>query len=103
MRGSVNLPMDGGSDTLRAVYPADMRKDGQLHMIAGDTWIALVEWDESGRQSAQIISPYGASQDPGSQHFADQAPLFAAQEWRKALLSREAIEADAERVYRPGR
>lgn len=102
VRGSVNLPIDGGPDTLRAVYPADLGEDGQLHMSAGDTWIALVEWDENGRQSAQVISPYGASQDPASPHYADQASLFATKGWRTPSLSRESVEADAQRTYRPG-
>jgi penicillin amidase/acyl-homoserine-lactone acylase len=71
---------------------------------AGDTWIALVEWDKDGQQTADLVHQFGsATLDESSPHYADQAPLFARQEWRPALLTREAIEADAVRTYRPGR
>jgi acyl-homoserine-lactone acylase len=104
VRGQVSLPISGGPDTLRAVYPDAMRDDGQLHMTAGDTWIALVEWDRQGRQAARVISPYGsAALDKASPHYADQAPLFVAEEWRTAHLTREDVIANATRTYRPGR
>jgi acyl-homoserine-lactone acylase len=104
VRGGVNLPISGGPDILRAVYPQALREDGEIHMTAGDTWIALVEWDAAGQQRARVISPYGsASLDATSPHYADQAPLFAGEQWREALLTRAAIEADATRRYRPGK
>jgi len=103
VRGDVSLPIGGGSDILRAIYPAEVRDDGKLHATAGDTWIALVEWDENGEQTADVIHQYGtATLDEASPHYADQAPLFADQKWRKALLDREEIEAVATRRYRPG-
>lgn len=104
VRGAVSLPISGGPDTLRAVYPKEIREDGELHMSAGDTWIALVEWSADGRQSAQVISPYGsATLDEASPHYADQAALFAAEDWRDALLTRAEVEAQASRTYRPGK
>ncbi len=104
VRGTVNIPVSGGPDILRAIYPAAMRADGKLHANAGDTWIALVEWDADGNQSAELVHQYGAATlDPASPHYADQAPLFAAEQWRPALVSRADVEANAARTYRPGR
>ena len=104
VRGKASLPISGAADTLRAVYPEAMGDDGELHMTAGDTWIALVEWDASGHQAARVISPYGsATLDKASPHYADQAPLFAAEEWRKAHLTRDDVLANATRTYRPGK
>lgn len=104
VRGSVSLPISGAPDTLRAVYPKEIRDDGELHMSAGDTWIALVEWDVEGNQTARVISPYGSAVlDETSPHYADQAALFAAEDWRNALLTRADVEADATRTYRPGK
>jgi acyl-homoserine-lactone acylase len=104
VRGTVSLPISGAPDTLRAVYPKEIREDGELHMSAGDTWIALVAWDAEGRQTARVISPFGSAVlDEASPHFADQAPIFAAQDWRTALLTRRDVEADASRRYRPGK
>lgn len=104
VRGEVNLPISGGPDILRAIYPAALREDGKLHANAGDTWIALVEWDAEGRQSAELIHQYGAATlDESSPHYADQAPLFAKEAWRPALLTRDEVEANASRTYQPGR
>jgi penicillin amidase/acyl-homoserine-lactone acylase len=104
VRGEVNVPLSGAPDILRAVYPKEIRDDGQIHMGAGDTWIALVEWDAGGAQTAQVISPHGsATLDETSPHFADQAPLFAGEQWRDARLERADIEASATRRYRPGK
>jgi penicillin amidase/acyl-homoserine-lactone acylase len=105
VRGSVDLPLAGGSGSLRSVHPDGALTDkGTLMAGAGDTWIALVEWDKDGQQTADLVHQFGsATLDESSPHYADQAPLFARQEWRPALLTREAIEADAVRTYRPGR
>ncbi|MGB3625888.1 MAG: acylase [Henriciella sp.] len=104
VRGETDLPVDGGPDTLRAIYPAEIRDDGKLHASAGDTWIALVEWDEDGDQTASVIHQFGsATLDESSPHYNDQAPLFAGKECRPALLDRADVEANATRTYRPGR
>jgi penicillin amidase/acyl-homoserine-lactone acylase len=103
-RGAQAWPIAGGPDTLRAVYPAEIRDDGELHMNAGDTWIALVEWDGDGNQTARVIHPFGsATLDPNSPHYADQAELFATQNWRKAHLDRLEIAQSATRRYHPGK
>lgn len=104
VRGEVSLPVSGGPDVLRAIYPSEIGEDGILKANAGDTWIAIVEWDADGNQTADVIHQYGAATlDETSPHYADQAPIFAAEEWRPALLTREDVEANAQRTYRPGR
>lgn len=103
IRGEVNLPVSGGPDTLRAIYPESIGRDGTLRAAAGDTWIALVEWDRRGNQSAKVVHQFGAAtKDASSPHYADQAPLFATESWRDALIEREDVEAAATRRYRPG-
>lgn len=102
VRGDTDVPLDGGPDTLRAIYPAEIRDDGELHAAAGDTWIALVEWDENGEQTAEVIHQFGAATlDKASPHYDDQAPLFADMKWRRALIERAAVEENAERTYSP--
>lgn len=104
IRGDVNLPISGGPDILRAIYPSEIGENGILKANAGDTWIALVEWDAEGNQTADVIHQFGAATlNESSPHYADQAPLFAAEEWRPALIERADIEANASRTYRPGR
>jgi penicillin amidase/acyl-homoserine-lactone acylase len=102
-RGAVDLPIDGGPDTVRAVYAREAA-DGRLVGWAGDSYVLLVEWDESGRVSSRSIQPYGsAAGRPRSTHYADQAPLFARGELRPVWRGEEEIRAHLEREYRPGR
>ena len=102
VRGDVNIPIDGAPDVLRAIYPAEIRDDGKLYANAGDTWIALVEWDANGDMMADLVHQYGsATLDKGSPHYSDQAEMFVNRKWRKALRSRANIEANATRKYTP--
>ncbi|MEL7231433.1 MAG: acylase [Pseudomonadota bacterium] len=104
VRGDLSLPVGGGSGSLRSIHPKEWPADtGILEADGGDTWMALVEWDADRTQSAQVIHQFGsATLDKASPHYADQAELFVREDWRTALLTREAIEADATRIYRPG-
>ena len=42
--GSVDLPLDGGSDTLRASTTWKVDGDGRLRLVHGDSFIQWVEW-----------------------------------------------------------
>ncbi len=103
VRGSVDLPLSGGPDILRAAYPARVREEGELHIAAGDTLVIFVEWDADGAVSAAAIHPYGsATLDADSPHFADQTPLFAAEETRPVKLDLADILDGHTARYRPG-
>lgn len=98
-RGSVDLPLGGAPDVLAATHT---RTDG-AHLIGrqGDSYILLVDFAKDGVRS-RSIQPYGASNRPGSAHYADQAPLFVRQELKPAWRTREEIRAHLEREYAPG-
>lgn len=101
-RGKVDLPIDGGPDTLRAVYgrPGD---DGRLTALAGDTFIMFVTWDRNGVLSSQSIHQFGtATLDPADPHYSDQAPLFAATRFKPVLFTEEQLAGNIVETYRPG-
>lgn len=104
VRGDVSLPVDGGPDTLRAIYAAGENGGGTAPATHGDTWIGFVEWAADGSQRADVVHQFGsATLDEKSPHYADQVPLFVEKRWRRALTSREAVLANATRQYRPGK
>jgi acyl-homoserine-lactone acylase len=101
--GAVDLPLDGGPDTLRAVY-GDPTGDGRLQLSVGDSLIMLVEWDQSGAVRSESVHPFGsATLDRGSPHYADQAPLFAEERLKPVPFDHAAVLAGAARTTRPGR
>lgn len=101
VRGDVSLPLDGGPDTLRAVYGLP-NEDGTLHMVAGDGLTYLVEWDEDGAQSVWAVHQYGSSNRPEAEHYTTQMEMFAAEELRRVPMSEAEVRAAAVEVYRPG-
>ncbi len=101
-RGSVDLPVDGGPDTLRAIYGA-LQDDGTLTARGGDTLIMFVEWDRAGRLKSESVHQFGtATRDESSPHYADQAPLFAAMQTKPVRFEEEDLADHVVESYRPG-
>ncbi|WP_237068668.1 penicillin acylase family protein [Microbulbifer guangxiensis] len=103
VRGEQSWPLDGGPDTLRAVYGGPLNDSGTFENRAGDSFIMVVEWDPEGRVSSRAIHNFGsATLDPDSPHYADQASLFADEQLRGVPFRRQALEERVSRQYRPG-
>jgi penicillin amidase/acyl-homoserine-lactone acylase len=101
-RGTVDLAIDGGPDTYRAVY-GDQQLDGTLTAMAGDTLIMFVSWDKSGQLTSESIHQFGsATMDKSSPHYADQSPLFVALKTKSVLFTRAQLAGHVEIDYRPG-
>jgi penicillin amidase/acyl-homoserine-lactone acylase len=101
-RGSVDLPVDGGPDTLRAIY-GEPDSLGRLTAVAGDTFIMVVSWDRNGALSSQSVHQFGAAtQDVRSRHYADQAPLFATHRFKPVLFTEAQLKGQVTETYRPG-
>ena len=89
LRGKTDLPLGGGPDVLRAIYGLP-EEDGRLKAVAGDGLVVYTAWDKNGKQSAGMVHNFGAaSTRPASPHYDDQAPLYAAEQFRYVALTRE--------------
>ena len=104
-RGDVDLPLRGGPDTLRAIY-GDYQgfvTNKGLTAAAGDTHIMIADWDETGKLSLQTIHQFGsATLDKTSPHYADQARLFAEEQFKNMPMTLDEVLPLATRDYRPG-
>ena len=101
-RGSVDLPVDGGPDALRAIYGRP-DPDGRLRAFNGDSYIMFVDWDTAGHLTSRSVHQFGAATlDAGSPHYADQAPLFAAKRTKPVLFTEAQLAGHVERDYRAG-
>jgi acyl-homoserine-lactone acylase len=94
--GKLDLPLDGGSDTLRASTTWDVDDDGRLSLKHGDSFIMWIEWQPGARVASRSIQPFGAaSTRPGSKHYTDQMRLFVDHKLKPVYFWRDDVEAKA--------
>lgn len=98
----VDLPLDGGNDTIRASTLWDEDEDGRLSVRHGDSYIMFVRWDRDGSVHSESIQPFGAATTRvASPHHTDQARLFVEHRLKPVLFDRAAFLATRPRFYRP--
>lgn len=73
----------------------------RLYGTAGNSFVAVIEFGP--RVRAVAVMAGGASGDPKSRHFTDQAPRYASGRLREVYFYPEQLRGHAERTYRPGR
>lgn len=102
-RGKVDLPMLGGTDTLRATTMWDGEQaDGKMRVRHGDSFIMLVRWDKAGQVVSESIQPYGAATNrPESPHYTDQMKLYVAGKFKPVHFEWADAVKHARRRYRP--
>ncbi|TRD10770.1 acylase [Erythrobacter insulae] len=99
-QGEVDLPLDGGSDTLRASTTWEVHEDGRLSLVHGDSFIQWVEWNEGERVFSRSIQPFGSAiTRPESPHHTDQMQLFVDHKLKPVYFWREDVLANAKRRY----
>jgi acyl-homoserine-lactone acylase len=96
----VDLPLDGGSDTLRASTTWFVEEDGRLSANHGDSFIQWVEWQEGQPVTSRSIQPFGAATTrPDSPHHTDQSRMFIEHKLKPVHFWREQVLANAKRRY----
>lgn len=101
IRGKVDLPANGGTDTLRAATTWEPQPDGRMRVKHGDSFIMLINWDKAGRVSSQSIQPYGAATNrPDSPHYTDQMKLFVEHRFKPVHFEASDLANHARRAYR---
>ena len=102
IRGKINLPANGGTDTLRAATVWEPQDSGQMRVRHGDSFIMLTSWDKAGKVWSQSIQPYGsATNRPASPHYTDQMQLFLDRKFKPVHFEWADAVKNAKRRYRP--
>jgi acyl-homoserine-lactone acylase len=95
-QGGRDLPLDGGSDTLRASTTWDVDADGRLSLKHGDSFIQWVEWMPGQPVVSRSIQPFGAATTrPENPHYNDQMQLFVEHKLKPVWFWRDDVLANA--------
>jgi acyl-homoserine-lactone acylase len=98
-RLSAELPGNGAAGDPLGVFHViyyDSKPTHGVHTpVAGDTYVAAVEFTPSGPR-ARVVLSYGNASQPGSPHIRDQLGLIARKEMRTAWITRADIEGHLE-------
>ncbi|MHA7819244.1 MAG: penicillin acylase family protein [Erythrobacter sp.] len=96
-QGDVDLPLFGGSDTLRAMTTWSVAEDGRLSLRHGDSFIQWAEWPaDGGRVTSRSVQPFGsATTRPKSRHYTDQMELYATERMKPVRFWEEDVRANA--------
>jgi acyl-homoserine-lactone acylase len=78
---------------------AEPRHTRKIYGSVGNSFIAAVEFGPTVR--AKALMSGGASGDPASAHFADQAWMFSQGKFRDVYFTAADVRAHAERIYHP--
>ena len=92
--------VNGNDGAVFTVYTTPVRGQKRRYGVAGGSYVSIVEFGPTVR--AFSIHTFGASGDPQSRHFVDQAALYTRGEFKPSWLGLEDIRANLEAAYHPG-
>jgi acyl-homoserine-lactone acylase len=92
--------VNGNDGAVFTFYATPERGQKRRYGVAGGTYISVVEFGPTVR--ALSVHTFGASGDPKSKHYTDQAALYARGEFKPSPLTLEEVKANLEASYHPG-
>ncbi len=99
-----SIPMNGGDPRVGMVFCYLSRRppgSKRYYGYHGHSYVSVVEFGKN-RIRARSLVPFGASRNPDSKHYFDQAKLYAKGEFKPAWFTKKEVMDNKSRSYRPG-
>jgi acyl-homoserine lactone acylase PvdQ len=106
----ISYPIDGGISITGIMFASSGKFEGYLPDVglkgldiraqAGDAYVSIVEFGEQVK--AKSIIPYGISDHPESEHYDDQAELYAQGKLKEVYFTEDEIQENLKVKYHPG-
>ncbi len=106
-RGSERIPIHGCSENEGCFNIITTERDagGRYDPFTGSSYVMTAAFDEQGRVRGEAILSYSLSENPTSEHYADQTRLFSQKQWLPMRFTERSIrrDEDYERTVVTGR
>jgi acyl-homoserine-lactone acylase len=106
-RGSERIPIHGCSELEGCfnIITTDRDAQGRYDPFTGASFVMTAAFDMQGRVRGEAILSYSQSENPRSEHYADQTRLFSQKQWLPMRFTERSIRRDAnyERTVVSGR
>jgi len=91
----IGIPGGNGRAGMFSVISARFNADngGYTPIVAGNSYIQSVTWNEDGSPNARAILTYSQSPEPDSPFYADQTKIYSQSEWIEMPFTDEQIAA----------
>jgi acyl-homoserine-lactone acylase len=95
-RGSERIPIHGCSEAEGCfnIISTDRDAQGRYDPLTGASFVMTAAFDERGRVRGEAILSYSQSENPESEHYADQTRLFSRKQWLPMRFSERSIRRD---------
>jgi acyl-homoserine-lactone acylase len=95
-RGDERIPIHGCSELEGCFNIITTERDaqGRYDPFTGASFVMTAAFDERGRVRGEALLSYSQSENPRSEHYADQTRLFSQKQWLPMRFSERSIRGD---------